>query len=1050
MSLTAGNSIEFSLILRAVDDASDAIATIAKNLGSLTGVAEAAGLAVAAVGAIGVASVGVAAHFQTMATQIRNNTTMSASDIEVMQTAIKQLAAESNTPMDQLSQGFMKIVNYGYSAKDAVTILTQAMMSADSTGGDTAATGQVLANVMHEYGVAAGHAATYMDTLHQAAALGNSTLEDFVTGGGKAIAIAANLGVPLQDVSAALAALTRHGEDVAVASTNISGALSKIINPSKGARDELRALSQQSGVDLVSDFSIAGLHAKGLSGVMDDLRRATHGNTSEIFQLIPAMRGGQAAMILTGTGAADYRDILTSLNDTMAGKLTPTADSFARTQQNLGFQLGELWNKVQVLGVDLGTRFLPALTNVATVLNGAFQWGLNNIVPIMDGAGKALAAFATFVGTAVAPVVYGAIGGMTTFWREHGEQVRKVLTFVLDNLAGFGKNAGADSVSLMTLLSGIWSIGWNTISGIVTLSLDAMSGDWRRFAIDLNNIATDLADGIVRVFEWLVGATIRIIEDLITPINNLEHKLYEVTSSWAGGVYDAFASLPSAIGSMFGRLISDIPVFGGAIMKQIGSLATDIWNSITGQGSWDPNSATAKKIAAQDVASVTAHEKDTQSTYAQQRQAFIDTVSLGFRPDVSLSLPGANTALTNLHNQANAIITTINGKANLFGSNLPSWKATQSDTSGLGKHAFDDFLEKLGALTTSLGKIPGLGKDPSAPGSGGVSAAAMRDYLNSLLGDTAQATGREKITHAQDQFQLDMIQKANRQTLNRDARDVTNAMTSAGADSVAVKLEQARLQLEIANMFHKDQVAATKDLHRVAVDAYTNDYARLQLDEERHATVKTLQADITRVMRDYTAEGGHGSYDIQQHAEQLAQQAFGRPATLAKDAAREAIKQFEYDRQYGNAGPAALNADIDAVRKAMQGERATPLDIKTEIAQLRAELDKGPNATEAGAGRHYYGVNPRDLPGSGAGFGQSLVAFGSSSSAQADTLNILRQQLAASLRREARDERQIALLEAQLAAESRAADGIGSMLAGDAGGVHRSFKRAGIAHPIAR
>lgn len=226
-------------------------------------------------------------------------------------------------------------------------------------------------------------------------------------------------------------------------------------------------------------------------------------------------------------------------------------------------------------------------------------------------------------------------------------------------------------------------------------------------------------------------------------------------------------------------------------------------------------------------------------------------------------------------------------------------------------------------------------------------------------------------------------------------------------------------------------------------------------------------ADIARVMRDYTAEGTHGPYDIKLHAEQLAQAAFGKSSALAKDTMGQAIKQFEYDRQYGNASPATLTADIEAVRKAMQGiSGTTPLDIRDEIARLTAELAKGGprNATEPGAGHHYFGVNPRDLPGSGAGFGQALVAFGSGANAQAESNNLLRQQLAAALRREARDEhqiavqeaqlaedrRQITILEAQLAAETRTADGIRTMLAGDAGGVHRGFKRSGIAHPIAR
>lgn len=321
-----------------------------------------------AIGAVALAgvvagSIKAASQFQGMTQSIANNTTMGQGGLERMRKTILALGNDSNVPLDQLGQGYMRATNLGYGARDATDILTSAMKSAASTGSSTADTTNTLASVMHEFNLQGGAAAKTMDILHLASAQGNTTLEQFTTGGNKAIAMAANLGVPLDQVTAALSAMTRHG-NIANASTTIVGMLSKIVNPAQSAQKELAKLTLSSGVDLLGDFTPAGLKAKGLTGILADLKAATGGNTQEIFRIIPALRGGQAAMILTGNGAKDYTGILSSLNGVTA-KSGITAKAYAATQQTAQYAFGALGNKVHILAIQLGTQLLPYATMAA-------------------------------------------------------------------------------------------------------------------------------------------------------------------------------------------------------------------------------------------------------------------------------------------------------------------------------------------------------------------------------------------------------------------------------------------------------------------------------------------------------------------------------------------------------------------------------------------------------------------------------------------------------------------------------------------------------------
>lgn len=327
------------------------------------------GLAGLAVGGLG-ASVKAALDFNTMMNQLQSNTTLTNRDMVYLQSGILSMATKTSAPLNQLAEGIRHITNFGYSAKDAMVILNEAMMSATTTGGDTGKTAEMLANVMHEFNIQTKDAGHAMDVLHLASAMGNTTLEQFVDTSGKAMAMAANMGVSLNETAAALTALTRHGMQAAPAATLVAGLLSKIANPAKGTRQELAALSKATGIDLVTDFTSAGLKARGLAGVLTDLGLASKSNADEILKLVPATRGGLAAMILTGTGTKDYQQVLLSLNDTFRGKITPTLDAFRRTQQTLGFQLGQLANILTVLGIAIGSVLLPPILKLVTYITG--------------------------------------------------------------------------------------------------------------------------------------------------------------------------------------------------------------------------------------------------------------------------------------------------------------------------------------------------------------------------------------------------------------------------------------------------------------------------------------------------------------------------------------------------------------------------------------------------------------------------------------------------------------------------------------------------------
>lgn len=416
------------VVIEAQDLASGTLREFTNHVDGIGGhVAAAAQAARLGLGAIGAAAAGVlvysakaAIDFQSMTQKIANNTTMTTAQLAQMRQSILQLSASSGAPLDQLAEGFMHVQNLGFSAADSTTILKTAMESALSTGSNVADVANTLALQMHDFGLGASDAAHAMDVLHLAAASGNATLEQFVESTSKAVTTAANLGVPLTQVDAALAALSRH-MPLAQASTALAGFMDKIIAPSAGAEKELARLTRLTGVDLVSDFTAAGLKAKGLTGILADLQAATGGNTTEIMKLIPATRGGLAAIVALGTGASDYASILKELNLAYAGQLTPTAKAFAAEQATTQAQMQRLTASIQVMAIEIGSVLIPVLNSllarILPVVQALTTWigkhpQLTAGILAVTAAVGLLAGGSAFLGLVLGPLagVIGAIG----------------------------------------------------------------------------------------------------------------------------------------------------------------------------------------------------------------------------------------------------------------------------------------------------------------------------------------------------------------------------------------------------------------------------------------------------------------------------------------------------------------------------------------------------------------------------------------------------------------------------------------------------------------
>lgn len=350
--------------------AANAVASVAGNIG------------LAGTGGLGVATK-FGSDYNQMMMQTAHNTSLSTEGVGVMNQAVAKLGAESGASLEGLAGGFREIENRGYSAAQAVQILTPAMQAAVAKGGDLSATTRLLTNIMKEFGIPVERASDAMGVLVETSRRSGTEMSELVDVFGTMSAYSANLGVSLSETSAAYIVLTRHGLDAHQAATQFKNDINKIINPSKQVIGVLKDLQKHTKLPLLSAFSGAGLRKNGLFGTMDMIRdtaKAYKGgvpNADLVTKLFPLQRGQLGASILTGTGFAETAGVLRDIKAAENGGVALNK-IYKESLGQLNQQMDRLKNAAILVASSVATALSPSIQKATTFVNDAVT-GFNTL-----------------------------------------------------------------------------------------------------------------------------------------------------------------------------------------------------------------------------------------------------------------------------------------------------------------------------------------------------------------------------------------------------------------------------------------------------------------------------------------------------------------------------------------------------------------------------------------------------------------------------------------------------------------------------------------------
>tara|TARA_Y100001937_G_C7124510_1_gene334275 strand:+ start:617 stop:2698 length:2082 start_codon:yes stop_codon:yes gene_type:complete len=194
-----------------------------------------------------------------------------------------ELSGQAST-LDLLTASY-DLASAGFAENAEITeILKAAQLGATGGFSDLATVTDATTSVLNAYGLEADKAAKIVDGFAQTQADGKIVVDQYAQQIGRIAPIAAGAGVSIDELNAAISAVTATGVPVESTFAGLRQVIASIQKPT----GEASKVAKQLGID----FSASALQSKGLSGVLEDIIKnggASADNLSKLFGSVEAL-----------------------------------------------------------------------------------------------------------------------------------------------------------------------------------------------------------------------------------------------------------------------------------------------------------------------------------------------------------------------------------------------------------------------------------------------------------------------------------------------------------------------------------------------------------------------------------------------------------------------------------------------------------------------------------------------------------------------------------------------------------------------------------------
>ena len=293
-----------------------------------------------------------------------NNAAAAVSTLGVNADKLKKqllsLSAEQKglTSQTELLAASYDVASAGFnSASEATNVLRAASLGAVGGLSDLNTVANATTSVLNAYGLESSKAQKLVDGFIQTQNDGKIIVAQYASQIGRVAPTAAAAGVGIDELNAAISAVTATGVPVESTFAGIRQVIASVIKPSKEASDR--------AAELGIEFSTAAIRTKGFGGFLEDLIKKTGGSEVELSKLFGSVEALTALMPLINDDLEKFNNSLENQKNAF-GVAKKAADTMGETVSG---QLKALVNNAGNLARTLDEGLGPAIQDTLKPLN---------------------------------------------------------------------------------------------------------------------------------------------------------------------------------------------------------------------------------------------------------------------------------------------------------------------------------------------------------------------------------------------------------------------------------------------------------------------------------------------------------------------------------------------------------------------------------------------------------------------------------------------------------------------------------------------------------
>lgn len=310
---------------------------------------------------------------------------------------LKSISLQTGESLEVLGQTVYDAMSAGVQPTedmaDVLKVVASSSKLAKAGFTDTNTAMKASLSVINAYGMGIENINKVSDILLNTQNLGVTTVGELSNALSKVTPVASAFGVSIENVTSALALMTKQGTNTEVASTGLSSILSELGKSGTTASENLQKASLSAGL---TETSFKGLLDSGqsLGDILDIMSRYAEKNNLSLVDMFSSIEAGKSALQITNAGAEEFNKTLDSM-ETATGLVSESFEKMVTPSQKLD-------SAIATLKTTIGEKLKPAVDSAKTALadlltkmtgqvdySSTYETTLNNLAKASENLKKA-------------------------------------------------------------------------------------------------------------------------------------------------------------------------------------------------------------------------------------------------------------------------------------------------------------------------------------------------------------------------------------------------------------------------------------------------------------------------------------------------------------------------------------------------------------------------------------------------------------------------------------------------------------------------------------